>query len=85
MLLLPSAGALPPEVVEALRAAQARGALPNHLAPVLAQLQRQQAARRAEARRVRGFQIQINLGRINLRAVMQLLFMVVIMAPVSGG
>ncbi|GAB4817086.1 hypothetical protein N2152v2_004132 [Parachlorella kessleri] len=75
------AGALPPEVIEAMRAAQARGQLPNHLAPVLAQLQRQQAARRAEARRVRGFQIQINLGRINLRAVMQLLFMVVIMAP----
>lgn len=35
-------GALPPEVVEALRAAQARGQLPGNLAAMVAQLQRQQ-------------------------------------------
>ncbi len=77
------AGAVPPEVVEALRAAQQRGQLPGNLAGLVAQLQRQQAARRAEARRARGFQIHINLGRINMRAIMQLVFMVIIMAPVS--
>lgn len=44
-----------------------------------AQAQRRERAQRGQ----RGFHIQINLGRINMRAIMQLLFMAIIMAPVS--
>lgn len=51
--------------------------------PLFGSLEQAAAARRAE-RRARGFQIQINLGRVNLRAIMQLLFMLVIMAPVRA-
>lgn len=59
--------------------AQASQALSQHCCRAI-----EQAARREARHRARGFQIRINLGRINMRAVVQLIFMLVVMAPVGA-